>query len=168
MTTPDFRALCAEMLDCDDGAIFGTDLVTRAHAALAAPTPELGLLERVEALERRPIPGFVELAAPTPEAAPVATDEELCCLWANRPKMPNSSAAALRAIYDLGRQHGAAAAQPTPPAPEPGEVEELVRRLRNRDRWTQLTDAQLERAATLLQPLSAPAIPLPQAGEGEG
>ena len=56
----------------------------------------------------------------------------------------------------------------TPPAPEPGEVEELVRRLRNRDRWTQLTDAQLERAATLLQPLSAPAIPLPQAGEGEG
>jgi hypothetical protein len=31
----------------------------------------LYLLERVEALERRPIPGFVDLATPTPEAAPV-------------------------------------------------------------------------------------------------
>jgi len=31
----------------------------------------LHLLERVEALEQRPIPGTVELAAPTPEAAPV-------------------------------------------------------------------------------------------------
>jgi len=40
MTDPDFRALCAEMLDCDDGAIFGTDLVTRARAALAQPVGE--------------------------------------------------------------------------------------------------------------------------------
>jgi hypothetical protein len=40
MSTPDFRALCAEMLDCDDGAIFGTDLVTRARAALAQPEGE--------------------------------------------------------------------------------------------------------------------------------
>jgi hypothetical protein len=31
----------------------------------------LNLLERVEALEQRPIPSTVELATPTPEAAPV-------------------------------------------------------------------------------------------------
>jgi hypothetical protein len=36
----DFRALCAELLDCDDGAIFGTDLTTRAHAALAQSEPQ--------------------------------------------------------------------------------------------------------------------------------
>jgi hypothetical protein len=39
MTETNFRALCAELLDCDDGAIFGTDLVTRANAALAEPEP---------------------------------------------------------------------------------------------------------------------------------
>jgi hypothetical protein len=47
-------------------------------------------------------------SAPTPEAAPVATDEELWSLCANRPNLPNSATAALRACYDLGRQHGAA------------------------------------------------------------
>jgi hypothetical protein len=40
MTEPDFRALCAELLDCDDGAIFGTDLIARARAALAQPEPQ--------------------------------------------------------------------------------------------------------------------------------
>jgi hypothetical protein len=40
MTESNFRALCAELLDCDDGAIFGTDLVTRARAALAQPEPQ--------------------------------------------------------------------------------------------------------------------------------
>ena len=40
MPDPDYKALCAELLDCDDGAIFGTDLVTRARAALEAqPEP---------------------------------------------------------------------------------------------------------------------------------
>ena len=68
----------------------------------------LHLLERVEALEQRPIPGFVELAAPTPEPAPVATDEELRSLWVNRPNVPNSATAVLCACCDLGRQHGAA------------------------------------------------------------
>jgi len=64
----------------------------------------LNLLERVEALEQRPIPGFVELAAPTPEAAPVATDEELTQAWNDH----QPAGVALRAVYDLGRQHGAA------------------------------------------------------------
>jgi hypothetical protein len=36
----------------------------------------LHLLERVEALEQRPIPGTVELTTPTPKATPVVTDEE--------------------------------------------------------------------------------------------
>jgi len=39
MSNPTFRALCAELLDCDDGAIFGTDLVARASAALAQTEP---------------------------------------------------------------------------------------------------------------------------------
>ena len=34
MTDFRFRALCAELLNCDDGSIFGKDLVTRAEAAL--------------------------------------------------------------------------------------------------------------------------------------
>jgi hypothetical protein len=41
----------------------------------------------------------------TPEAAPVATDEELCRVYDDG---PTSFAPALRAIYNLGRQHGAA------------------------------------------------------------
>jgi hypothetical protein len=90
----------------------------------------LHLLERLEALEQRPIPGFVELAAPTPEAAPVATDEELWSMWAD---CSNSVAATLRACYDLGRQHGAAqppADQPAPPvAPVGGLVERLACKL---------------------------------------
>ena len=38
-----------------------------------------------------------------------------------------------------------------PPAPEPGEVGELLAALGSKDRWMQLSDAQLDRAATLLQ-----------------
>jgi len=74
----------------------------------------LCLLERVEALERRPIPGFVELAAPTPEVAPVATDEQILAMrsWSSHGPPFDSDLVELgRACYDLGRQHGAAAAQ---------------------------------------------------------
>jgi len=79
-------------------------------------TALLHLLERVEALEQRPIPGTVELATPTPEAAPVATDEELYQLAYSMPS--STELRRLRRCYDLGRQHGAAqppAAQPAPP-----------------------------------------------------
>jgi hypothetical protein len=70
----------------------------------------LHLLERVEALEQRPIPGTVELAAPTPEAAPVATDEDLYQLAYSMPL--STERGRRRRCYELGRKHGAAAAQP--------------------------------------------------------
>jgi len=66
-------------------------------------------LKRIMALEQRPIPGFVELAAPAPEAAPVATDEELLTKFV---RASHEARDCRRAIYDLGRQHGAAQAQP--------------------------------------------------------
>jgi hypothetical protein len=87
------------------------------------------LLERVEALEQRPIPGTVELDAPAPEAAPVATDKELADCYADAAKVAilnrrdydkaltpgDVLKAQIRALYDLGRQHGAA----QPPAAQP-------------------------------------------------
>lgn len=73
-----------------------------------------------QVLERRPIPSFVELADPTPDAAPVATDAEIREYAGERFPM------CLRGAYNLGRQHGAAqppAAQPAPPvAPAGGLV----------------------------------------------
>jgi hypothetical protein len=104
-----FRDLCAELVEQLQRAIndYGfslegeSALMFRARKELAQPEREGPSLAEVD-----------EQAPPTPEAAPVATDEELWSLWANRPNLPNSSAAALRAIYNLGRQHGAA--QPVP------------------------------------------------------
>jgi hypothetical protein len=61
------------------------------------------IVRRVEALEA---------TTRAPEAAPVATDEELCSAYNNAPG--HSIKAAFRAIYDLGRQPGVA--QPPPPA----------------------------------------------------
>jgi hypothetical protein len=72
-----------------------------AAAGVAEPQVLCNLLERVEALEARPIPGSVELAAP------VATDQELCNAYNNAPGH-SFGPAHLRAVYDLGRQHGAA------------------------------------------------------------
>ncbi len=52
--------------------------------------------------------------APTPDLTPVATDEELDLVFMRAP-IGNEE----RALYNLGREHGAAAAQPVPPAPVP-------------------------------------------------
>ena len=69
------------------------------------------IVRRLEALERRPISGSVDLAAPTPEAAPVATDQELreFCLTAEASELLGFARAVLAR---WGRPA-------TPPAPEP-------------------------------------------------
>jgi hypothetical protein len=85
------------------------------------------LLERMEALE-------AAQQQPTPEAAPVATDNGLVRCYAQAVEdalkaghgIDCAAAAALRAVYNLDRQHGAAqppAAQPTPPAAPAGTAE---------------------------------------------
>ena len=92
----------------------------------------LNLLERVEALERRPIPGFVELATPTPEAAPEATENGLLRCYGQAiedavkrgASHDEAKEAGRRACYNLGREHGAA--QPAPPAAPAGGLVERV------------------------------------------
>jgi len=63
------------------------------------------IIQRIEALEQRPIPGSVELAADHFRDAPemVATDEVLRVEFYSEQREDD----ARRAIYDLGRQHGA-------------------------------------------------------------
>jgi hypothetical protein len=64
---------------------------------------------------------------PTPEVAPVATDKELCRAFNSTSEY--GFGPALRAVYNLDRQHGAAqppAAQPTPPAAPAGGLVERV------------------------------------------
>jgi uncharacterized protein (DUF1778 family) len=84
----------------------------------------LGRLEALEAAQQQP----------TPEAAPVATDNGLVRCYAQAVEdalkaghgIDCAAAAALRAVYNLDRQHGAAqppAAQPTPPAAPAGTAE---------------------------------------------
>jgi len=91
----------------------------------------LQLLERVESLERRPTCKQSLQVPPTPEAAPVATDDELCSAYDSASR--RSFGSAVRAVYDLGRQHGAPqppAAQPAPqPAPAGGLVERVEKAL---------------------------------------
>jgi len=64
---------------------------------------------------------------PTPEAATVATDQELLVAW-NRVGQDGFDPA-IRAVYDLGRQHGAA--QSTPPASPPASAGGLLERVHN-------------------------------------
>jgi hypothetical protein len=97
----------------------------------------LHLLERVEALEQPKqdkLDRLIALDRDDDETAPVATDEELWRLfYSSHPTLPHSSAA-LRACYDLGRQHGAAqppaaqpaAAQPAPPVAPAGSLVKRV------------------------------------------
>jgi hypothetical protein len=54
ITTPDFRALCAELLEVVEGEYGGTglcyELRDRANAALATPPPEPPTKEELQAL----------------------------------------------------------------------------------------------------------------------
>jgi hypothetical protein len=90
----------------------------------AYPQVLLHLLDRVKALEQESTCKEFLQVLPTPEAAPVATDEKLLEVWA----LPYRTFEKRRACYDLGRQHGAAAAQPAPPpAPAGGLVERVAK-----------------------------------------
>jgi hypothetical protein len=156
--TDTFRGLCAELLDCDDGAIFGTDLVTRAHAALAEPVGERPSDEELDLL-------VIAIQALVPHQ-PDATTHNLASV--NRGREILSAA-----LSRWGRPT-------TPPAPEPVAVaeksrisiDEMCEILRFLEiRVTEYTDCatlyevtfdQLRaicntRAATLLQQQSAPA-----------
>jgi hypothetical protein len=70
----------------------------------------LHLLERADALEQQPTCANSAQVPPAPEAAPVATDEELLTKFV---RASHEARDCRRAIYDLGRQHGAAQAQAT-------------------------------------------------------
>jgi hypothetical protein len=79
-------------------------------------------LERLEAaLQQSTCKEFLQVP-PTPEPAPVATDEELLAMrsWSSHgPTFDSDLVEFGRAVYDLGRQHGAAAAQPPAAQPAP-------------------------------------------------
>jgi hypothetical protein len=143
--TPDFRALCAELVETWDATAdfdfndFGNacaGLVNRASAALAEPVGEGPSDEEIDAFVHQ--------------------------WWEEYGKgyLLNSSDKALVAAA-LARWARPAA----PPAPEVGEVGELVAVLladaecltAEQPDLIQVTNQQLTRAATLLQQLSAPA-----------
>ena len=96
----------------------------------------------LEAAQQQPV-GYAPAATgmvATPESAPVATDDELFDLFRKHDPL----GIALRVIYNLGRQHGAAQPQADQPAPEAAPVaalaEGLVVRLRSAVRPLALMD----------------------------
>lgn len=162
--TIDFRALCVELvdeLDYQTSSHEADELIDRARALLAEP---------VVAWEPMPLPGDAEGLAEVFWAEPEdegPSDEELEAIelalwdkyrtkgWGGEEFMyDNNFSYALEEYRAVLARWGRPAAAPVP---EPGEVAELVAELGSKDRWTQLTDAQLDRAATLLQQQAAPA-----------
>jgi hypothetical protein len=141
MTTPDFRALCAELVkawdttadfDFNDFGHAAADIVTRARAALAEPVGE------------------------------VPTDQELDRLLYY--EFTTSTGHGERQdVMGFARAVLARWGHLTPPAPEVGEVAELVEWLEAQaivyEDYLQSRSGskRLTRAATLLQQLSAPA-----------
>jgi hypothetical protein len=99
---------------------------TRAIAADRNGRPAAPPAPEVEALEGRPIPGSVELAADhspdatkmVPDADPLVTEEGLVRCYAQAVDFALkagfdinvAAAAGLRSLFDLGRQHAAAKA----------------------------------------------------------
>jgi hypothetical protein len=139
MTTPDFRALCAELIDALDsgipaGRIRMSPLADRARAALAQPVGE-------------------------------PSDEDLRALASKLVKIHVGDYGYVYNVLPFARAALARWGHPTPPAPEVGELWALAAALR--DPCIAPLLSERTRAATLLQQLSAHAIPLPQAGEGE-
>ena len=181
--TDTFRALCAELIegldtatDHDDLAIRAGDVIARARALLAQPVAEGPTDEEIhdfialwwedfgkgylpcssdEPLVKAALARFGGRPTPQPvtEGPSVSDVTELFY----RHMGEGSEVGFENAIAEALSRWGRPAAAPVP-EPEPGEVEELVAALGSRDRWTQLTDAQVDRAATLLQQLSALAI----------
>jgi hypothetical protein len=105
----------------------------------------LHLLERVEALEQRPIPGFVELAAPTPEAAPVATDKE-------QPLPPHIAITYQpKSVYQPLRPAQRPAPQPAPPAAPARGLVERVADVIGDDAWLPEARAAIREVAAWLR-----------------
>ena len=94
-----------------------------AAAGVAEPMVLRHVMERLDALEaaqQQPAnhaPAATKMVA-TSEGAPVATDDELFDLFHQHDPL----GIVLRAIYNLGRQHGAAQPQADQPAPEAAPV----------------------------------------------
>ncbi len=85
------------------------------------------LIQRLVSLEKAVAKLQRDAAATTPQARE-ATDEELAAIWVKSPRSTNES---LRAIYNLGRKHGAPAPapEPAPPSESPERSDELLLRL---------------------------------------
>jgi hypothetical protein len=102
-----------------------------AAAGVAEPQVLCNPLERLEALEtaQQPADLFRRATemAPPPEGSPVATDEEIRKVYddAYDNSLDPGFVLTLRAVYDLGRQHGAALAQPEGEGRRLAEVDEL-------------------------------------------
>jgi hypothetical protein len=89
------------------------------HTPWPTATCLLELRARVEALER-------EVVVDQPEPAPLATDQDLYQLFDQaEPTFPDG----FRAIYDLGRQHGAQPAPATEKSSAPAPAGSLVERV---------------------------------------
>jgi hypothetical protein len=99
----EFIELYADSLDADACIL---ELRDRIEALEAAQQPPQDKLDRLIALDRDyPANSLVER---------IATDAELCQVYNEK--------TTLRAVYDLGRQHGAAPAQPGPGSSPTGSL----------------------------------------------
>jgi hypothetical protein len=157
----------------------------RQSAAVGVVTSQVlvNLLERVEALEARPIPGSVELAAPTPEAVPVATlSDALISAEAalsdiaegeETSAAPNTfewaeqrCAEALATIRPVMQRHGIRTSEHLSPAQlvtPYGKSDEQARRDRAGEAGKAAADVSIE-AVLAAQP-APPTPPAPEVGE---